>query len=107
MIYASIITAVILILSGLAVKNNPDLIAGYNTLTKEEKEKIDTEKLTQMTRNYLVFIGISVLILGVVLSLLNLAEKIQLFLIGGVVIFGITFLIIQFNRLTTKNQFHK
>jgi len=107
MIYASIITAVILILSGLAVKNNPDLIAGYNTLTKEEKEKIDTEKLTQMTRNYLVFIGINVLILGVVLSLLNLAEKIQLFLIGGVVIFGITFLIIQFNRLTTKNQFHK
>jgi uncharacterized membrane protein YiaA len=107
MIYVSIITAVILILSGLAVKNNPDLIAGYNTLTKEEKEKIDTEKLTQMTRNYLVFIGISVLILGVVLSLLNLAEKIQLFLIGGVVIFGITFLIIQFNRLTTKNQFHK
>ena len=107
MIYASIITAVILILSGLAVKNNPDLIAGYNTLTKEEKEKIDTEKLTQMTRNYLVFIGISVLILGVVLSLLNLAEKIQLFLIGGVVIFGITFLIIQSNRLTTKNQFHK
>ena len=107
MIYGSIITAVILILSGLAVKNNPDLIAGYNTLTKEEKEKIDTEKLTQMTRNYLVFIGISVLILGVVLSLLNLAEKIQLFLIGGVVIFGITFLIIQFNRLTTKNQFHK
>lgn len=107
MIYASIITAVILILSGLAVKNNPDLIAGYNTLTKEEKEKIDTEKLTQMTRNYLVLIGISVLILGVVLSFLNLAEKIQLFLIGGVVIFGITFLIIQFNRLTTKNQFHK
>ena len=107
MIYGSIITAVILILSGIAVKNNPDLIAGYNTLTNEEKENIDTYKLKQMTRNYFVFIGISVLIIGVVLSFLNVAEKTQLYLICGIVIFGIALLIIQSNRLTTKNQFHK
>jgi len=107
MIYASVITAIILILSGLIVKNNPDLIAGYNTLTNEEKKKIDTDKLTQMTRNYLVLIGISVLIIGVVLSLLNVAEKTRLCLICGVVLFGIALLIIQFNRLTTKNQFDK
>ena len=107
MIYGSIITAVILILSGIAVKNNPDLIAGYNTLTNEEKEKIDTDKLTHMTRNYFVFIGISVLIIGMVLSFLNVAEKKQLYLICGIVIFGIALLIIKSNRLTTKNQFHK
>ena len=44
MIYGSLITAMILILSGLIVKNNPDLIAGYNTLSNEEKEKIDTRQ---------------------------------------------------------------
>ena len=59
MIYGSLITAVILILTGIVVKNNPDLIAGYNTLSKKEKEKIDTDKLTQMSRKYLVLTGLS------------------------------------------------
>mgnify|MGYP000406727645 CR=1 FL=1 len=40
MIYGILTTAIILIFSGLIVKNNPDLIAGYNTLSEKEKEKI-------------------------------------------------------------------
>jgi len=102
MIYASIITAVILILSGLAVKNNPDLIAGYNTLTKEEKENIDTDKLTQIARRYLVLTGLSVLIVGGILSLLNVPEKTHLYVVCGIVVFGIMILIIQSNRLKPK-----
>ena len=102
MIYGSLIMAVILILTGLLVKNNPDLIAGYNSLSKEEKEKIDTEKLTQMARKYLLLMGFAVLFAGIVLSLLNISEKIQLYLICGIVIFGVSLLIVQSNRLNPK-----
>ena len=38
MIYGSLIGGFILIVTGLAVKNNPDLLAGYSTLSKEEKK---------------------------------------------------------------------
>jgi len=102
MIYGSLITAVILILTGIVVKNNPDLIAGYNSLSKEEKEKIDTDKLTQMSRKYLVLTGLSVLIAGGILSLLKVHEKIHLYVVCGIVLFGVAVLIIQSNRLKPK-----
>jgi len=102
MIYGSLITAVILILTGIVVKNNPDLIAGYNSLSKEEKEKIDTDKLTQMSRKYLVLTGLSVLIAGGILSLLKVHEKIHLYVVCGIVLFGVAALIIQSNRLKPK-----
>ena len=99
MIYGSLITGVILILTGIIVKNNPDLIAGYNTLSKEEKEKIDTDKLTQMSRKYLVLTGLSVLIAEGILSLLTIDEKTHLYVVCRIVLFGVAVLIIQSNRL--------
>jgi len=102
MMYGSLITAVILILTGIIVKNNPDLIAGYNTLTKEEKEKIDTDKLTRIARKYLVLTGLSVLIVGGVLTLFNVHEKTHLYVVCGIVIVGVVVLIIQSNRLKPK-----
>ncbi|MDB9954313.1 DUF3784 domain-containing protein [Flavobacteriaceae bacterium] len=102
MMYGSLITAMILILTGLIVKNNPDLMAGYNTLSKEEKENIDTDKLTQIARRYLVLTGLSVLIVGGILSLLNVPEKTHLYVVCGIVVFGIMILIIQSNRLKPK-----
>ena len=103
MIYGSLTTAIILIFSGLIVKNNPDLIAGYNTLFKKEKEKIDTNKLTHITCKYLVLTGISVLMAGVVLYFLKVSEKTQLYLVCGIVILGVVLLIIQSNRLNLMN----
>ena len=102
MIYGSLITGVILILTGLIVKNNPDLLAGYNTLSNEEKEKIDTDKLTHIARKYLVLTGLSVLIVGGVLSLIKISEKTHLYVVCGIIVFGITVLIIQSNRLKPK-----
>ncbi|MBT7850031.1 MAG: DUF3784 domain-containing protein [Flavobacteriaceae bacterium] len=103
MIYSSLITGVILILAGLLVKNNPDLLAGYNTLSNEEKEKIDTDKLTHIARKYLVLTGLSVLIIGVGLSFVNVPEKIHLYVVCGIVLLGVTALIIESNRLEPKN----
>ena len=77
------------------------MIAGYNNLSNEEKEQINTDKLTQMTRNYLVSIGVGILIIGVGSYAFYVPEKTQLYLVCGSVICGITLLIIQSNRLNS------
>jgi hypothetical protein len=55
-----------------------------------------------MARKYLLLMGFAVLFAGIVLSLLNISEKIQLNLICGIVIFGVSLLIVQSNRLNPK-----
>ena len=40
MIFGGLLTGDILIVLGLAVKKCPDLLAGYNTLSKEKKKKL-------------------------------------------------------------------
>lgn len=102
MVFGSLITAFVLIATGFIVKTNPDLIAGYNSLSDEEKENIDTDKLTRLARSYLVVLGFSVLIVEGVLLFLNISEKIRIYSICGIVIFGITLLIIQSKRLSPK-----
>ena len=46
MIYLHLLISTILILCGFLVKLFPNLIAGYNYLPKEEKDKIDITKLS-------------------------------------------------------------
>jgi hypothetical protein len=41
---------------GFLVKSSPDLIAGYNTMPKEEKKNIDIEGLSTFMRNGLITI---------------------------------------------------
>tara|TARA_B110000967_G_scaffold34507_1_gene33269 strand:- start:499 stop:657 length:159 start_codon:yes stop_codon:yes gene_type:complete len=50
MIFGGLLTGLILIAVRLAVKKDPDLLAGYNTLSKEKKEQIDIEKLTSIAK---------------------------------------------------------
>tara|TARA_B110000046_G_scaffold43068_1_gene47910 strand:+ start:1626 stop:1970 length:345 start_codon:yes stop_codon:yes gene_type:complete len=104
MIYGSLISGVILILIEFIAKNNPDLIAGYNALSQEEKDKIDTDKLTSITQKYMMLTGLSVVCVGPVLSLLNVDEKIHLYIIISLIAIGTTTLIIQSNRLKPKNK---
>ena len=102
MMYGSLITGIILIVTGIAVKNHPDLIAGYNTLPKGKKDKIDVEKLTSITRKYLVLTGLSVLFSSLILALLNIDQQTQLYVVSGLVIVGVTTLIILSNRIPEK-----
>jgi len=104
MMYGSLISGVILILTGFIAKNNPELIAGYNALTQEENDKIDTDKLTSITQKYMMLTGLSVVFVGSVLSLLNVDEKIHLYIIISLIAIGTTTLIIQSNRLKPKNK---
>jgi hypothetical protein len=47
---------------GFLVKAYPNLIAGYNTMSKERKESVDIEGLSTMMRNGLIAIGITIIL---------------------------------------------
>lgn len=51
------------IVLGFLLKAFPDLIAGYNTMTREQKEKIDIKGLSTNMRNTFIIMGL-VIILG-------------------------------------------
>lgn len=47
---------------GFFVKAFPNLIAGYNTMTKEQKEQVNIQGLSTLMRNVFIGIGVSVII---------------------------------------------
>ncbi|NNK79950.1 MAG: DUF3784 domain-containing protein [Flavobacteriales bacterium] len=49
---------VLLIILGLIVRDNPNLIAGYRQLTEEQRRKLDIERISGLMQKYLVIIGI-------------------------------------------------
>ena len=81
------ITGGILILCGLLVKRFPNLIAGYNTMSKEE---VDIDGLSSMMRNMLIGLGIFVILwqwISMSLTLGVWADWLQIGIIAAVVIF--------------------
>lgn len=50
-------TGLLLIVSGFLVKRYPMLIAGYNTMSDEQRKKVDIDGLSSLVRNYLILMG--------------------------------------------------
>jgi len=48
----------VLIVLGFLVKRYPNLIAGYNTLPKKDKDKINIKRLSSLMRNMLIILGL-------------------------------------------------
>lgn len=75
---------ILLIIAGLLVVKFPILIAGYNTLPKAEKEKIDIRSVSIIMRKYLVIAGILLLLINLLsnqLQLINLTSLIPLVIV--------------------------
>lgn len=103
MLSASFITGTILIVCGFLVEWNPDLIAGYNTMSKTEKEKVDIGSLSTMMKKYLVAIGSLVILSGSIISLLKIKEYYGVLIMGTVVILGVIIMIITGQKYTKRN----
>lgn len=103
MFIGSIITGLILIFCGLIVRNNPDLIAGYNAMSSLEKENINIEELTHITRKYLIFTGATVIDCGIICYIFNVPAKIQGYCIIGIIIIGILLLAIRSKQFENHN----
>lgn len=68
------ITGVFLIVMGFLVKKYPNLIAGYNTMSAEQKEKVDINGLSTHMRNSMVVMGGLIVIGDPILNLIGLKE---------------------------------
>ena len=83
----------LLVLGAILIKTKSvNMIAGYNTAGKEEKEKYDTDKLAGYTGKLLLFGGIFLVLTGGILLLIPktwvlLASWVlfAVYLIGGVI----------------------
>ena len=93
MIYPELITGTILIITGFLVKKFPDLIAGYNSLTDAQKKKVNIDGLSSMMRNYLIAIGILVILIGLVMSILEVKQHYSIMITSLVIVLAVIFMI--------------
>jgi len=68
-----------------------NLIAGYNTLSKKEKEKFDIEKYALTFRNSFLIMGILMILSYPILHLLNLDKYLSIIAIS-IIILGVLYL---------------
>ena len=102
MLFSSLLMGVILIICGFLVKEYPNLIAGYNTMSKEDKEKVDIDNLSFMMKKGLIIIGAMVIIVGSLMSVFNYKESYGLLITSSIVIFGVIFMIIYAQKYYKK-----
>lgn len=93
------ITGIFLIIMGFLVKKNPNLLAGYNTLSEIKKKEIDIEKVSTLARNVLFLTGAAVIDSNIIMYFLKISEQIQILVFSGVVLIRVILLIILANRI--------
>lgn len=99
MLLGFIFTGVMLIIVGLLVKQYPNLLAGYNTLSKEQKKEIDIEKVSTIARNVIVLTGAAVIDASIIMYFIEVSKKIQVNIISVIIVLGLVVLIIWSNRV--------
>ncbi|MCA0153816.1 DUF3784 domain-containing protein [Winogradskyella vincentii] len=72
MFIGQFILSTILIVCALLINRNPNLIAGYNSLSAEEKAKIDIKSLSKFLMTVLIVIGLTTLVLCIILANLDI-----------------------------------
>ena len=94
-----IFTGFILIVVGLLVKLNPNLLAGYTTMPEEKKKEIDIEKVSTIARNVLVLMGAAIIYASIIMYFFEVSKKIQVNIISLIIVLGVVILIIWSNRV--------
>jgi uncharacterized membrane protein HdeD (DUF308 family) len=99
MLFAETLTGIILIISGVLVKINPNLIAGYNTLSESDKQKIDIKRLSTFIHNGLILIGAVSIISSITMYFLNVKESYRLMIIVGLIVLGVLYITINSTKM--------
>ena len=95
----NIITAIFLILLGIVIKHGKmyNLIAGYNTMSPEEKKNVDIVGFSTLMRNSFVIMGVLIIVGHYFLEYLELFKLIP-FVILLIVCIGLPILLILGRR---------
>ena len=103
MLFSSFLIGVILIICGFLVKKHPNLIAGYNTLSEDDKEKIDIENLSSMMKRALITIGTLTIVMGLIMSIIKVKEHYGLLITSSIVVLGVIIMIITAKKFNKKS----
>jgi len=87
---------------GILVYRFPNLLAGYNTMSKEEKAKVDVDGLKKWSRNVFVIIGF-LLILGNYISHSLANPNYADYPLYVIVVVGLVILIIGAQKYKTRH----
>lgn len=99
MLFAESLTGIILIICGILVKINPDLIAGYNTLSEADKKKVDIKRLSTYMHNGLIIIGAVSIIASVVMYFLDIKASYRLISISTFIVLGILYMALNSTKM--------
>ncbi len=103
MLFSSLLMGAILIICGFLVKEYPNLIAGYNTMNKEDKEKVDIDNLSLMMKKGLIIIGALVIAFGSIMTLLKIKEHYGILITSSIVIIGVIIMVIHAQKFYKKS----
>ena len=103
MLFSSFLIGVILIICGFLVKKHPNLIAGYNTLSEDDKEKVDIENLSSMMKRALITIGTLTIVMGLIMSIIKVKEHYGLLITSSIVVLGVIIMIISAKKFKKKS----
>lgn len=99
MLLGFIFTGFMLIIVGLLVKQYPNLLEGYNTLSEDKKKEIDIEKVSTIARNVIVLTGAAVIDASIIMYFIEASNKIQVNIVSVIIVLGLVVLIIWSNRV--------
>lgn len=94
--------AVMFMLLGFMVYKFPNLIAGYNTMSEEDKAKVDVTGLKKWTRNVLVIIGVLLLISNYLSHYFD-GKNFENYVFYFIIIVGVVILIVGGQRYQNRN----
>ena len=100
---SNIFIGIFLIILGVVVKHFKlyFLIAGYNTLSKADKEKVNIEKVATLLRNVMIFMGSSLILLGLTTTYTQNIEIVD-YLFFPIVVGSVIYLIVKSNSKAYK-----
>lgn len=66
MILINIITGLLLVGAGFLIKKYPEMIAGYNTLEKNQKEKFDIKGYSSLIKRAFIVAGLLIILSSII-----------------------------------------
>lgn len=100
------ITGLSLILLGFLVKRFPDLIAGYNTMSVEQKAKVDIVGLSSHMRNSMIVMGLSLIVFSRLYQVFDLPIN-RVIGVMAIILLGTLYMVIRAQSFTNKVEGRK
>ena len=100
MLFVELITGIILIICGFLVKINPNLIAGYNSMSDDDKNKIDITKISIFMSKGLITTGAVIIIIGIFLGAFNVKHQYRIMITALITTLSVIYLTIYSNKKT-------